>query len=208
VMRLFGFGLGLCCECSCCAGGSCEAWGELWVSEAEAVANGWGPPGFTVNDNKVFESTIERAGDGVWSIGTSLGSLDPNAEGFAQIIVLGPVGLLTVSVNYDGLGGITWRAGFDGLGEIVVTDPEQVQVVFITWNSSGDWFIDVGGTILTGSDPMDLTTVGVLATGEAYIGTIEATCTEYSPEAFDAWETQDGLPYLTQDDEEWEMQYA
>jgi hypothetical protein len=203
-MRLFGL-------LTCCCGGSTCGWTESWTDEDEVEANwtqvegGYGP-GVLV-DGTVTDATLEHPTDGAHQFTMVLSGdlFDSSTYSAVYVAAADFSGYLFVYLQSNGAGTPFWTVdSSDGLNPISPSNPDQPQEVSIWWNDAGEWKATVGDAVVTGTDLINASIMGVSATGGGAVATITATCVPYAVEGF--WETSEGAPWETQDNQSWEMQ--
>jgi len=221
VNRLFGFGLGKCCDCACCGGGACECvpFVESWNTTTE-----WSFDGPVTTSGGAVSSTDgairvgERPTGCVFNI---VSELDPNAgaiDGGAQIVILSPNGALFISATWR-VAETSWRWFYawntpgDGIGqtEVFPSNPDEAHGVRLQYNQAGEWSLSITGLveITTGTDFSSISGLAVQVFGDGAVEAIVADCEQYVPDPlYGIWLTQDNQPWLTQDNQPWLMQYA
>lgn len=205
--RLFGLGLGKCCDCSCCGGGpgSCTPWTEDWSGSLDQIESNW-EIGGVMN----FAPSLATPGDplgsvrrldwgGIHSISVEIGVLDLDEES-NQAFTIGlndfteTYGIAVVST---GDGSTVFWVGGDSEPPSLLPIVGASAIITAQWTedrtlvrfSSGAW-----EAFVPFATPID--TIFLQGAGTAFIGDITTACEPLV--AFDFMILEDGDPMLTE----------
>jgi len=214
VNRLFGFGLGKCCDCACCGGGNCTLWAEDWLDSGEIAAN-WSVSnmvfvGGQATPPAVGPGSVQRitVGD-VHSVTTTLGVSDLNVASNMALVIASAgfadsFGIAVVSSG-DGSPALWFTGSAAPVPIPSVTGSSAV--VTAQWSTDGlDLRLTVGDYVLEATSTLPLEIVFLQGEGESFVGEVTTGCDPFTPDL--TWLTQNGEPWLTQNGEPWLMQYA